>query len=355
MTARIALEARPRILVIALRRLGDVLLTTPLIRSVRRAWPDAQIDALVFADTAGILAGNPDLNNVVTMPPRPTMAQTFALGRRMWRRYDLAISSQSGDRPTGFAIAAGRARIAPVEDRFSGRIKRALLDRNVPVMRGLHRVEEMLRLADVLGIARVPDMVTPQPQPVEGLPAGDYAVIYAAPMFRYKQWTKDGWRALAEALSAKGLAVLATGGPADSERRYLDDIWNGTAVTRLDGRVTWPQLSGLLAKARVYVGPDTSVTHLAAASGCPTVALYGPTDPRLWAPWPAHGLAELWQATGAIQQRDNVWLVQHAFPCTPCQLEGCERGLESYSACLDELPVAQVIEAVTRALAAVRV
>jgi heptosyltransferase-3 len=47
---RIELPERPRILVIALRRIGDVLLTTPLIRSLRHAWPDATIDALVFAD-----------------------------------------------------------------------------------------------------------------------------------------------------------------------------------------------------------------------------------------------------------------------------------------------------------------
>ena len=50
---------RPRILVVTLRRIGDVLLTTPLIRSLRRAWPEAAIDALVFADTAGILGAIP--------------------------------------------------------------------------------------------------------------------------------------------------------------------------------------------------------------------------------------------------------------------------------------------------------
>jgi len=63
------LPARPRILVVALRRLGDVLLTTPLIRSIRRAWPDATLDVLVFADTAGILESNPDIDRVVAMPP----------------------------------------------------------------------------------------------------------------------------------------------------------------------------------------------------------------------------------------------------------------------------------------------
>ena len=352
MTDRLEIGEAPRILVIALRRLGDVLLTTPLIRSLRRAWPQARIEALVFADTAGILAGNPDLDGVLTMPPRPSAAQSLALGAKVLRRYDLAISTQSGDRPTGFAIAAGRATLAPVEPRFSGRLKRALLTRSVPVARGLHRVEEMLRLADALGIERVGQLVPPKAAPFADAPAGDYAVIHAAPMFRYKQWTAEGWRALAGKLAAQGLTVLATGGPAEAERRYLDDIWAGTQVTRLDGRLTWPQLTGLIAKARVYVGPDTSVTHLAAATGCPTVALFGPTDPRLWAPWPAGGPDRPWEAAGAIQQRGNVFLVQHAFPCTPCQLEGCERRLTSYSACLDALGVGAVMEAVRGALQA---
>jgi heptosyltransferase-3 len=351
MMSRIDLPSRPRILVIALRRLGDVLLTTPLVRSLRRAWPDARIDALVFADTAGILAGNPDLDSVLTMPPRPSGVQSFALGARLLGRYDLAVSSQSGDRPTGFAIVAGRRSVAPVEARFSGRIiKSALLTRAVPVARGLHRVEEMLQLADTLGIARAAEVVAPRAEPFAGAPTTDYAVIHAAPMFRYKQWTVGGWRALAAALRAEGLTVAATGGPAESERRYLDEIWVGTDVVRFDGRLSWPQLTGLLAKARVFVGPDTSVTHLAAATGCATVALYGPTDPRLWGPWPAAGLEGVWEATGAIQRSGNVWLVQHAFPCTPCQLEGCERRLESYRACLDALAPALVIEAARQAL-----
>ena len=112
---RAARRRRPRILVVALRRLGDVLLTTPLIRSLRRAWPDATIDVLVFADTAGILAGNPDIDRVIAMPARPTAAESLALARRLWSRYDLAVSTQAGDRPTFFAWIAGRKSVAPVE------------------------------------------------------------------------------------------------------------------------------------------------------------------------------------------------------------------------------------------------
>ena len=341
--SRIELPARPRILVIALRRLGDVLLTTPLIRSLRRAWPEAAIDALVFADTVGILSGNPDLNGIVARPPRPIAAQSLALAGRLLKKYDLAVSTQSGDRPTFFAIVAGRLSVAPVEATFNGQVKRALLHRSVPYVSGVHRVEEMLRLADTLGIARVPELVGPLPRDV-AVP-GDYAVIHAAPMFRYKQWTIEGWRALAAWLAGRGLTVIATGGPAAAERRYLDELWDGVAVQRRDAQLDWPQLTGLLAKARLYVGPDTSMTHLAAAAGCPTVALYGPTDPRLWGPWPVGGLATVWAASGTVQRRGNVWLVKNPLPCMPCQLEGCERQLESYSACLDELSAQQVIAA----------
>jgi heptosyltransferase-3 len=349
---RIDLPARPRILVIALRRLGDVLLTTPLIRSLRRAWPDARIEALVFADTAGILEGNPDLDRVVAMPARPTPAQSLALAVRLWRRYDLAVSTQSGDRPSFFAFVAGRARVGPVDGRFNGRLKRRAYRRSMPVVAGLHRVEAILRLADLIGIARVPELVAPHMAAPPPLPSGAYAVIHAAPMFRYKQWTLAGWRELAAALSARGLDVIATGGPAAEEHAYLNEVWSGTStsVRRADGQLSWPHLAALLAKARVYVGPDTSVTHLAAASGCPTVALYGPTDPRLWGPWPAGGLGAMWQAAGTIQNRGNVWLVQNPLPCMPCQLEGCERRLDSYSACLDELSPHAVIAAADMAL-----
>jgi heptosyltransferase-3 len=348
--SRLDLTAEPRILVVALRRLGDVLLTTPLIRSLRRAWPRARIEALVFADTAGILDGNPDLDAVIATPANPSAAQTLRLGARLLRRYDLAVSTQSGDRPTGFAIVAGRASVAPVADNANGRIKRALLTRSIAVQPGLHRVEDILRLADVLGIARVPEIVCPRAAALDA-PAGAYAVIHAAPMFRYKQWTAAGWRDIAAALAARGLTVIATGGPAAAEHTYLDEVWAGTAVMRCDGQLSWPQLAGLLARASVYVGPDTSVTHLAAAAGCPAVAIYGPTDPRLWGPWPAGGMDDVWAAASTLQRRGNVWLVQNPLPCMPCQLEGCERRLDSDSQCLVELPAANVLAALDQALA----
>jgi heptosyltransferase-3 len=348
------LPKNPRVLVVALRRLGDVLLTTPLIRSIKSAYPAAAIEALVFAGTEGILAGNPDLAGVIAMPQRPNAGENLALIRRLARRYDVALSTQTGDRPTTLAWIAGRQSVGPLEpNRFSATLKRLALSRSYVVERGQHRVREVLRLAELLGIPSIAEIVCPAGDVRRDLiPSQPFAVVHAAPMFTYKRWTADGWRALAAALRQRGLAIVTSGAAGD--RPYLDDVWRDGDVIRLDGKLTWPELAASIAGAKVYVGPDTAITHLAAATDTPTVALYGPTDPRLWGPWPAGGLDRPWAAAGTIQQRGNVWLVQNPLPCLPCQLEGCQRRLDSFSRCLDELTPIQVISAVDQALAVKR-
>jgi heptosyltransferase-3 len=347
----VRLPQNPRVLVVAMRRLGDVLLTTPLIRSVKRAFPQAAIDALVFAGTEGVLAGNADLAGILTIPQRPRAGETLALAGKIAKRYDLALSTQTGDRPTLLACLAGRQSAGPIQPAgFGAAVKRLALSRSYVSDPNRHRVLENLRLAETIGIPAHAEIVCPTGAIRSALaPPQAYAVIHAAPMFIYKRWTLDGWRMLAAALRERGLATVVTGASAD--RTYLDQVWRDTDVLRLDGKLSWPELTALIGAARAYIGPDTAITHLAAASGCPTVALYGPTDPCLWGPWPLGGLDLPWAAAGTVQRRGNVWLVQNPLPCLPCQLEGCERRLASHSQCLDELSVTQVAAAVDQALA----
>jgi heptosyltransferase-3 len=170
-------------------------------------------------------------------------------------------------------------------------------------------------------------------------------------MYRYKRWTVEGWRALAAGLAQRRLAVVAIGGPDPQERRYLDEVWQGAVAIH---QLSWAENVALLAATRVYVGPDTSVSHLAAATGCPTVALFGPMDPRVWAPWPVGGLDVPWEASGTIQRRGNVFVVQNPLPCLPCTFEGCERHVDSASVCLQELSAEQVLAAVDAALGLAR-
>jgi heptosyltransferase III len=348
------LPENPRILVVTLRRLGDVLLTTPFIRALKSGCAGCSIDALVFRGTEGMLAGNRDLDDVIAIPQRPSIAETATIIRRLWRRYDLAVSSQTGDRPVLLAWAAGRHRVGFLAGAESGAFwKRRVFDGSVLVESKNHRVVELARLAQCLGLSGRHDIVGPAgiATAAAALPAR-YAVVHANPMYRIRRWTDDGWRALAQALADRGLTVVATGGPDPAEKEYLDRVWQAATppIVRRDGALGWPDIAALLRYAAVYVGPDTSVTHLAAGVGTPTVALYGPASPSLIGPWPVGGLETPWARSGTVQHRGNVWVVQNPLPCLPCDKLGCEGHLDSYSRCLDELSVETVLAAVDQAL-----
>jgi heptosyltransferase-3 len=342
----------PHVLVITLRRLGDVLLTTPLIRTLRRGFPRATLDVLLFRGSEGILEGNPDIDNAITMPERPSAGETLALVRRLWRRYDLVVTTQAGDRPTAFALIAGRRRVGLVPPAGATGVWWKRYAHHVPVAvpPDTHRVTQLFALTNALGLPPAPDIVCPRgSQAGEIAPRGSYAVVHPNPFYRYKRWTDAGWRGLARGLAERGLAVVVTEGPDPAEQAYMESLWSGTDVVRVRGRLDWPGLAALLKGAAVYVGPDTSMTHLAAGSGCPTIALYGPTSPRLIGPWPVGGLATPWDPAGTVQHRGNVWLVQNPLPCLPCEKLGCEGHLDSYSRCLDELSVGTVLSVVDQA------
>jgi len=349
------LRERPRILVVTLRRLGDVLLTTPLIHALKLGFPGSSVDALVFRGTEGMLEGNRDLAHVIAVPQRPSAAEIGALIGRLWRRYDLAVATHAGDRPTFLAWAAGRQRVGLLPAPVSGAWwKRRVFDDVVDPGSDNHRVIELARIADVLGVPRRSEIVCPAGAIAPAAaPPGAYAVLHANPMFRIRRWTDEGWRALARALTDRRLTVIATSGPDPAEKDYLDRIWSASEppVVRLDGKLGWPELTALLRGAAVYVGPDTSMTHLAAGAGTPTVALYGPASPSLMGPWPVGGLETPWARAGTVQHRANVWVVQNPLPCMPCDRLGCDGHLESRSQCLDELPVQRVLAAVDQALA----
>jgi heptosyltransferase-3 len=349
----IDLPARPRILIITLRRIGDVLLTTSLTRCIRRRYPDAAVDMLVFRSSAGILDGNSDIDGVFPISERPSARENLGILRKLWRQYDLAISTQPGDRPTLYALIAGRRRASfiPAVGETGARWKRRAHHIALPLDPDRHRVFQLMALARALGLDGNAEIVCPHRQGIPDLEVPrPYAVVHANPFYRYKRWTEKGWRELARGLASRGLAVVATEGPDPSERAYLDELWASVRPPVRRVRADWPDLAFLLKGAALYVGPDTSTTHLAAATGCPTIALYGPTSPRLIGPWPVGGLGQDWDEAGTIQRRGNVWVVQNPLPCLPCEKLGCEGHLDSYSRCLDELPASRILAAVDEAL-----
>jgi heptosyltransferase-3 len=347
------------ILVVSLRFMGDVLLTTPLIRSLRAGYPGAAIDALVFEGSEGVLEGNADLRQVLTT----ARGESLAMWRRRWRKYDLAVVAETADRPhlIGWFMGKRRVGLLPPE-KGKAWWKKLSVAHGVVSPRDLPRPAGYRRLAEAMGIAWKPEIVAPSAQ----MPAlawreilgfdperERFAALHLAPRFRYKRWNTPGWHALVAWLHGESLRVVVTGGPAEEERAYVREVLAGMKppVVDVSGRLRFAQTADLLRRAAVFVGPDTATTHLAAACGTPTVAVFGPTDPRLWGPQPRSGLDQPYEKVLPLQQRDNVALLQEpTLPCVPCQAEGCEKHRESRADCLDRMSAIRVIDAARAAL-----
>jgi heptosyltransferase-3 len=180
------------------------------------------------------------------------------------------------------------------------------------------------------------------------------AVLHTFPKYNYKMWHRDGWIEITRWLSARGLRLALTGSGDAEEIAYVDDLARAMPAGTINaaGKLTLGASACLVSRARIYVGPDTAMTHVAAALGTPTVALYGPTNPVKWGPWPRGHAPQSnpWERCGS-QRVGNLVLLQGPGVCVPCHLEGCERNIRSYSDCLQQLPAARVIAAIEQLLA----
>ena len=351
-------------LVVVTRRIGDVLLATPLIRSIRQAWPGTAIDILVFDGTQGVIAANPDIRRIHVVPQRPGLLRHLAFVLRLARRYDIALSLVPGDRPTLYAFLAGRWRAGLLLDTPKERWKRRFLDRWLPFDEyNTHTLRMHLALADVLGIVARSEVVvswrTEDEQRVDTLLASDHpqplAVLHTYPKFNYKMWRPEGWIEVARWLAARGFRLALSGSPDADEVAYVGALaqYMPPDTLNLAGKLALSATGCLLSRARLYVGPDTALTHMAAGLGVPTVAFYGPTDPVKWGPWPKAyaGTGNPWRRLGS-QAVEHVRLIQGNAPCAPCLKEGCERHVASFSDCLQELAPARIIAAIENVLGA---
>jgi heptosyltransferase III len=352
------------VLVVCTRRIGDVLLATPVIRSLKAAVPHAAVDMLVFSGTEDVVAANPDIRRVWTVPTRASVRESLTLLSKIWRRYDLALSVLPGDRPVFYAWAAGRRSMATVTPERKSWWKRLLLDGQVSFDNfDTHTVVMNLQLLKLLGVDAIATPVVTWAAEDEVVAravfpgmggSGRYAVLHVTPKFVYKAWTESGWALLGRWIRDCGLKVVVVGGTSADERGTVARILEGlpSDVINLTGRVTLRALGSILSRAALYVGTDTAVTHMAAALGVPTVALFGPSNPVKWGPWPSAWPADSpspWKKAGS-QRQGNVYVLQGEGDCVPCFHEGCGRHVSSTSDCLQQLPVRRVIEVVEQML-----
>ena len=353
-----------KILIIATRQIGDTLITTPLISAIKKKWPNAQIDFLGYNNSLSMLSGNTDLNSVIGTKPRPRFIDYIKQFFQLFKRYDLAVITQPSDRAYIYGLIAAKHRVGvtPVEPKLNW-WKKKISIHNVEVdYFHQHVITEKLRLLESFvtegELFSHPISVRP-PKPVD-LPSEiqselleSFVVIHPTPLTAYKRWPLANWVKLIESLSQNHQVVLS-GAPIAQDRELnqaIVDLLSEAAkrkILNLDGRLKLDQLGTLLRQAKLYIGVDTSVTHLAAACNTPTITLFGATPPTNFGPWPNGFIGKQPYALKASTQKvGNITILQGPGDCVPCRKAGCEDKPDSRSDCLINLPVSSVLEAVS--------
>jgi heptosyltransferase III len=342
-----------RVLVTKLRHHGDVLLTSPVYSTLKRAAPRAEIDALVYLETAPMLANHPAIARIHAIDRdwkrRGPIAQAFAEGRLLRellaRRYDLLLHLT--EHPRGLSLAhLLRPRFAVTRERADGgwlwhrrfthfyrlprQTPRHAVEANLDALRRIGVYPEaadkkLVLVPDAAAHARVDALLREH-----GVASMCFVHAHPGSRWHFKCQPAASSAALFERIVAGGHRLVVTGAPKPRERALVDQICATVSpstraqITDLAGQLTLPELAALTARARAFVGVDSAPMHIAAAMGTPTLALFGPSGEHEWGPW-------------MVPQRV---VVSDVHPCRPCGIDGCGGG--KVSECLTTLDVAVV-------------
>lgn len=357
----VPLDSLRRVLVIKLRHHGDVLLTAPVFASLRAARPALEVDALVYADTAPMLTGHPDIERVWTIDRQwkrlgllgQARAELGLLRDLRARHYDLVVHLTEHPRGAWLTRLLGpRWSVAPKLP-GRGRFWRRSFSHFFPTPVGAarHTVERNLDALRRLGIQPAPAsrQVTLVPGAAAdgrvatllqeaGLTPGGFIHLHPASRWHFKCWPESSLAAIVGRLAAAGWPVVITAAPDAGEAALVARLKALLTVPVHDfsGRFNLKELAALAGRARLFLGVDSAPMHIAAAMGTPVVALFGPSGDLEWGPWGE-------PRTGAHQV-----VASDRHPCRPCGLDGCGGG--KVSDCLVGLGVEAVWAALVRAL-----
>lgn len=305
-----------RVLVVKLRSIGDTVLSTPSLIALRRFLPDARIDVLLEDWVAPVLDGFDVVDSVMSVGR--DVGERFRVGLELRRRsYDVAFNLHGGTTATWFARMSGAPhRIGYKSYQFSFFYSHLLTSAADFWQRAVtHSAEQQLALLGFVGVPvddrpRSRLMVTDAGRTarIRNVCEGrDYALIHPTTAFFTKQWPVENFACAAEFLAEKGLRTVAISSRKEAATlRELVSAANVPLVTFDD--LSLPEIIALASKARIFVGNDSGMAHIAAAVATPTVVIFGSSNRDHWCPW-----------TDATNE-----IVYEEFACQPCPGYRCD-------------------------------
>jgi ADP-heptose:LPS heptosyltransferase len=268
-------------------QLGDLLLNVPAIRAIRERYPAARLTLVVGAQNAPAVLGQPWADDVRVLRGRGALAALRA-ALRLEPPPDIAVYfttvSYSVSGALLVARSAARERVGFDPRRYERRDWAALTQALPYPGEPLHQSEVSMTLARALGAATAPPPphYVPDPELLARAPAG-VAYLHPGAGKPKNRWPVERFAEVAADWTARGLDVQVIEGPQDSGTAAALNARLGRELPVVRGE-SIPMLAARFARAAIYAGNDTGPLHLAGAVGCPTVGIYGWSDPAEWKP-----------------------------------------------------------------------
>ncbi|MBI3895593.1 MAG: lipopolysaccharide heptosyltransferase I [Acidobacteria bacterium] len=288
-----------RILIVRFGSMGDIIHSLPALATLKENFPQWEIDWLIESRWRPLLEGNPDLHRIVELDTlvwrrRLLSDETWIAFRQRIRelrerRYDCALDLQGSLKSAVACRLSGASEVIGFDSPWVKEAAGSVLYTRRVATRAVHAVEANLALAAALG-ARHPVIRFPLPagepdQLPAGFPRDNIAVLNPGAGWRSKCWPAASYGQVADALEKEiGFRVVLNCGPGEETLAAEVQAVCRTAKPLLYGGGLLG-LIALLRRSRLMVGSDTGPSHLAAALGVPTVALFGPTDPQRNGPY----------------------------------------------------------------------
>jgi heptosyltransferase-3 len=294
------------ILICSIRVIGDVILTTPLVGMLREAYPHAAIDLMIAAGTGSFLRQDPRVRNIIEVSSKNvggkrSLREDIGILGRVFKKYDLAINMNASDRGNLAVVCAGRnVRVGFYENKgfVKDGWKKRFLSHPLPYDTAGHTAHLCKLVAEALGfdVSRLEvklywndDDVRFVKSRLETLPKGNgYVVIHPFARWEYKFWPMESFVGLSDEIARNfGLTPVWTAAPTPSECELLEQYASQCRYRPIciRGEFTLNQMACLIAGSQLYLGLDTAISHIAATTGVPMIALYGPTAMKRWFPW----------------------------------------------------------------------
>jgi predicted lipopolysaccharide heptosyltransferase III len=334
------------VLLIRLRSIGDTVLTTPSLYALKRFLPNARIDILLEDWVAPVLEGFPYVDNVLTLGRSSTVARARMMRQLRSLRYDVVYNLHGGTTATLLTRASGATRRVGLETYQYSRLYTHLAPSPLLLWKRqqTHSVEQQLAL---LGWTGVPVSDRPRTQlavvdhAAKSVAArlreagwdekSPLALIHPAAAFATKQWAPEKFARVADDLAGRGFTVVVITAPAEAHvATQLKHCSSARMISFTD--LSLPEVTALAARARLFVGNDSGIAHMAAAVGLPAVVIFGSSNIAHWNPW----------ATAPAE------VVLEEMDCQPCHGYYCEKFAQPE--CILRVPSERVIAAVDRVL-----